>query len=89
MSLIQPEKFRSWKTELFKMPCLEMPRFQMAFKVTVASGLYVEVVLSLYLWRELAPFLRLKPLKIWGKMKNLKEIKVIRTCQNMVKLVQI
>ena len=33
-------KFRTWKTGLFEMPCLEMPCFQTAFKVTVASGLY-------------------------------------------------
>ena len=28
----------TWKTGLFKMPCLETPRFQTAVKVTVASG---------------------------------------------------
>ena len=39
MSLIQPKKFRTWETELFKMPRLVMPRFQTAVKVTVASGL--------------------------------------------------
>ena len=54
MSLIQPRKFRTWETGLFKMPRLETPRLQMAvgcfqtaFKVTVASGhylFYVEVL---------------------------------------------
>ena len=38
MSLIQPMKFKTWEMGLFKMPHLEMPRFQMAVKVTVASG---------------------------------------------------
>ena len=39
ISLIQPKKFRTWETGLFKMLRLEMPHFQMAVKVTVASGL--------------------------------------------------
>ena len=38
MSLIQPKKFRTWETGLFKMPRLETPRFQTAVKVTVASA---------------------------------------------------
>ena len=38
MSLIQPKKFRTWETGLFKMTHLETPRFQTAVKVTVASG---------------------------------------------------
>ena len=38
MSLIQPKRFRTWETGLFKMPRLETPHFQMADKVIVASG---------------------------------------------------
>ena len=34
MSLIQPKEFRTWETGLFKMPHLETPCFQTAFKVT-------------------------------------------------------
>ena len=37
MSLIQLLKFKTWETRLFKMPCLEMPRFQTRRWVTVAS----------------------------------------------------
>ena len=40
MSLIQLLKFKKWKTRLFKMLHLEMPRFQTGTRVTVASGLY-------------------------------------------------
>ena len=42
MSLIQPKKFRTWETMLFKIPGLETPHFQMLVKVTVASGLSLE-----------------------------------------------
>ena len=38
MSLIQLLKFKKWETRLFKMPHLEMPRFQMGTRVTVACG---------------------------------------------------
>ena len=38
MSLIQLLKFKKWETRLFKIPCLEIPRFQMGTRVTVASG---------------------------------------------------
>ncbi len=38
MSLIQLLKFKTWETRLSKMPVLEMPRFQMGTRVTVASG---------------------------------------------------
>ena len=36
MSLIQLLKFKTWETRLFKMPRLEMPRFQTRHWVTVA-----------------------------------------------------
>ena len=37
MSLIQLLKFKTWETRLFKMPCLEMSRFQMGTRVKIAS----------------------------------------------------
>ena len=37
MNLIQPKKFRTCETGLFKLHHLEMPRFKMAVKVTVSS----------------------------------------------------
>ena len=46
MSLIQPEKFRTWETGLFKMPHLETP--QTAVKVTVAFGHFL-VFIKTYL----------------------------------------
>ena len=39
MSLIQLLKLRTRKTNLFKMPHFETPRFQMGTKVAIASGL--------------------------------------------------
>ena len=38
MSLIHPKKFRTWEMGLFKLPHLETELFQMAVKVTIASG---------------------------------------------------
>ena len=38
MSLIQLLKFRTWETQLFKMPHFETPDIQMEMRVTVASG---------------------------------------------------
>ena len=43
MSLIQLLKFKTWEMRIFKMPCLETPRFQTIHWVTVASGHWVTV----------------------------------------------
>ena len=39
MSLIQLLKFKKLEMRLFKMPRLEMPRFQTGMRATIASGL--------------------------------------------------
>ena len=43
IGLIQPLKFRTWETKLFKMTRFETLHFQMGTKVTFASGLGLNV----------------------------------------------